>query len=407
MLKPITISLSPNTEKDDISLAFKLIFNPFNWKKGIASRALEEEFKGFLGVNHVFAFNSGRTSLMAILGGLEVKGEVLLQAFTCNAAANPVQWSRLKPVFVDCNENDFNMNPEDLERKISSESRIVMVQHTFGLPADIEKIKRIAKEKNLVLIEDCAHSLGAEYKGEKVGTFGKASFFSFSRDKVISSVYGGIVATNDDELAKKIRNFQKETDSPSSWWIFQQLLHPILMNCFILPTYSFCGKYFLVLFQWLKILSKAVHWKEKKGKIPSYFPKRMPNALALLALNQMKKLDRFNCHRKKISSFYYKKIGSFELPVSFPERENIFLRFSVKSQKAHKIIRRAWDKNILIGDWYTSPVAPDDTQLEKVGYKKGSCPEAERLSKITFNLPTHISIREKEAGKIVDFLKKF
>ena len=89
MIKPISISLSPNIEKDDISLAFKLIFNPFWWKKGIGQRALEEEFKRFLGVRHAFSFNSGRTSLMAILRGLNVKGEVLLQAFTCNATANP------------------------------------------------------------------------------------------------------------------------------------------------------------------------------------------------------------------------------------------------------------------------------------------------------------------------------
>ncbi len=408
MSRPITISLSPNTEKDDISLAFRLIFNPFKWKKGVASRALEEEFKRILGVRHAFAFNSGRASLMAVLYGLDLKGEVLLQAFTCNAAANPIKWSGLKPVFVDSDKDDFNIDPEDLKRKITRESGAVMVQHTFGLPADMEKVEKIARENNLILIEDCAHSLGAEYKKRKVGTFGKASFFSFSRDKVISSVYGGIAVTDDDKTAEKMERFQREAGFPSSFWIMQQLLHPLLMNYLILPTYSFLGKYLLVLFQRLRVLSKAVHRKEKKGEIPSYFPKRMPNALALLALNQLKKLDRFNNHRIRTAGFYYQKLkdSSLKLPFSFPERKNIFLRFTVKSSKAHQIIREAWDRNLLIGDWYASPVAPPDTKLERVCYQKGSCPNAENLSRITFNLPTHINIKEKEAEKVVAFLKK-
>ena len=141
-----------------------------------------------------------------------------------------------------------------------------MVQHTFGMPANMDEIIAFV-EHNLILIEDCAHSLGAEYRGKKVGTFGKAAFFSFSRDKVISSVYGGMVVTNDLPCRKT------STSSGRIWlsiyfWIFQQLLHPILMNYIILPIYNFLdlGKYFLVLSQWLHILSKAVHWKEKRGE---------------------------------------------------------------------------------------------------------------------------------------------
>lgn len=264
---PISISLSPNVEKEDIRLALRLIKSPKDWKEGEKIKEVEKEFKKYLGVKYAISFNSGRSAFLATLNSLNLNkdDEVLLQAFTCNAAANPIIWAGFKPIYVDCNEKTFNIDVEDLKRKITPRSRVVIVQHTFGLPANLDEILEICQKNNLILIEDCAHSLGAEYRGQKVGTFGKAAFFSFSRDKVISSVYGGMVVTNDDSLAKKMREFQEKIDFPSNCWTFQQLLHPILMNYLILPTYSIFGRYILILLQWLHILSKAVHWKEKRG----------------------------------------------------------------------------------------------------------------------------------------------
>lgn len=410
-LKPVSISLSPNTEKDDVWLTWKLIFQPWRFKKGKEIEKLEEEFKKYLGVKYAISFNSGRSAFLAILKSLDLNegDEVLLQAFTCNAAVNPILWANLKPVFVDCDEKTFNIDIEDLKRKITPKSRVIMVQHTFGLPAEVEEILEICPQNNLILIEDCAHSLAATYKGKKVGTFGKTAFFSFSRDKVISSVYGGMVVTNDEVLAKKIKAYQKKIGYPCCCWIFQQLLHPVLMNWLILPTYRILGKYLLILFQWLQILSKAVDFKEKRGRKPGYFPKRLPNALAVLALNQFKKLEKFNHHRQKIAEFYYNELKNtnFELPLNPDEKKQTFLRFTIKHLKAKEIIKKAWEKNLLIGDWYESPIAPHDTKLDKMKYIAASCPKAEKLSKETFNLPTHINISKKEAQKIINFLKTY
>jgi len=429
--RPISISLSPNTEKDDILLAFKLIFRPWLWKTvggetvgGFTSDSLvssevkppmirpiielEEKFKEYLNIKNSISFNSGRSALMAILNslGLDQGAEILLQVFTCNAVVNPILWLGFKPIYVDCDEKTFNIDVEDLKKKITSKSKVIIIQHTFGLPADINEILKICQENNLILIEDCAHSLGATYHDKKVGTFGKVAFFSFSRDKVISSVYGGMVMTNDDELAKKIKEYQEKIGYPSYLWIKQQLLHPIFMSWLILPTYRIFGKYLLILFQWLHILSKAVHWKEKRGRKPCYFPKRLPNALAILALNQFKKLEKFNKYRQEIANFYYNELKgtNFGLP---PASEQIYLRFTIKHPKAHEIIKKAWQKNILIGDWYTTPIAPHDTKPFKMQYLPGSCPKAEKLAKETLNLPTHINISKDDAQKIVDFLKLY
>ncbi len=409
--RPISISLSPNTEKDDIHLAFRLLFQPWKWKKGAAIKKLEEEFKNYLGIKYAFSFNSGRSALMAILNALnlEEKSDILAQAFTCNAATNPIIWAGLNPVYVDCDTNTFNIDTRDIQKKITPKSRAIMVQHTFGLPADMENVLKAAKEKNLFLIEDCAHALGAEFNGRKVGTFGKAAFFSFGRDKIISSVYGGMAVTNDDLLAEKIKLFQEGINYPCICWIEQQLLHPILMNWLIMPTYNFLklGKFLLVIFQKIGILSKAVHSKEKKGKKPCYFPKRLPNGLALLALNQFKKLGKFDKHRQEVANFYYKRLNNsnFELPNNSSNDKHAFLRFTIKNINAHQIIKTAWKENILIGDWYNFPIVPADTNLADLKYQQGSCPTAERLAGMTFNLPTHINISLKDAKEITDFLE--
>lgn len=414
MIKPISISLSPNIEPDDVRLVLKLIFSCWKWKKGKTIKELEDKFKKYIGVKYAFSFNSGRSSFFAILKslGLEKGGEVLLQAFTCNAVPNPILWAELEPVYVDCSTDDFNIDVSDLKAKISLRTKVLVIQHTFGQPCNMDEIMAIVRQNGLILIEDCAHSLGAEFNGQKVGTFGKAAFFSFSRDKVISSVYGGMVVTNDAFLAEKLKKLQNEFGCPSYFWVFQQLLHPVLLNFIILPIYNFLdlGKIFLVLSQRFHILSKAVHWKEKRGVMPNYFPKALPNALAIVALNQFGKLERFNEHRKQIAEFYYQELKntSFILSPKMAEGKNVFLRFTIKHPKAHEIIYDAWqNQNILIGDWYTTPIAPADTRLDQMGYKVGNCPTAEKLSKITLNLPTHINISRKDAERIVSFLKQW
>jgi len=424
--RPISISLSPNVEKDDVKLALNLLIRPWKWKLGKEIKILEEEFAKFIGVKYAISFNSGRSSLFAILQSLkevdrlEKNSNVLLQAFTCNASINPVLWAGLNPIYVDCSQEDFNMDIDDLTLRLASlaqggqRPKALIVQHTFGQPANMKEVVEIAKNNNLILIEDCAHSLGASYNGKLTGTFGRAGFFSFSRDKIISSVYGGMAVTNDDNLAQALRQIQGKMSFPNLFWIMQQLLHPILLYFIILPFYNFLnlGKVFLIFAQITHILSKAVNWKEKQGSMPDYFPRALPNALAILALNQFTKLDKFYNHRKKLYEFYVKELAGtkFVYPsfAKTSEGRASYLRFSIKHPDAHKIIYDAWHKeNILIGDWYTTPIAPFDTSLKKMHYKEGDCLNAEILAETTLNLPTHINITQKDADKIINFLKKY
>ena len=429
MCKPISTSLSPNTEKDDIGLALKLLFHPFCWQKGRGKNyaiaqflprgnfveLVEEEFKKYLGIKYAVSFNSGRSGLMAILEAMEIKesDEILLQAFTCNSAVNPILKRGANPVFVDI-DGTLNLNPEDLKRKITPRSKAVMVQHNFGWPARIEEISKIARENNLFLIEDCAHSLGAKFKGRFCGTFGEAAFFSFGRDKIISSVFGGMAVTNNEKIGERLRVFQEKLDYPANCWIFQQLLHPVLMNWKVMPAFAihpFLGRMVLGVFHQLSVLSKAVYKKEKKGKIPAQFPKRLPNALAILALNQFRKLDRFNAHRREIADFYIRELYGFNLPLAKSQEgiEPTFMRYPVLIKKeTGGILKEARKRKIYLDDgWRKSIVIPPDTDIGEMRYVSGSCPEAEKVAKSILNLPTHINISKKEAQKIVEFIKRY
>ena len=418
--KPISTSLSPNTEKDDIDLALKLLSQPKQWKhyeNTSRSVELEEEFKKYLGVKYAFSFNSGRSAFLAILEVLKIaKGnEVLLQAFTCNAAVNPILERGAEPVFVDI-DNTINMDPGDLKKKITSRSKAAMVQHNFGWPAKIDEILKITKKHNLYLIEDCAHSLGAKFKGKFCGTFGDAAFFSLGRDKIISSVFGGMAVTNNEKLAEKIKEFQEKIDYPSNFWIFQQLLHPILVNYLVIPAYGLganLGRIILGLFHKLSILSKAVYREEKKGKIPKYFPKRLPNTLSILGLNQFRKLGRLNEHRRETANFYQKELKNtnFILPLGKIEqdRTSTFMRYPILMNfDTDEILKKARKRKIYLNDgWRKRPIVPPDTNLEKMKYKLGSCPRTEKIAETILNLPTHINISKKDAQKIVDFLKTY
>ena len=229
---------------------------------------------------------------------------------------------------------------------------------------------------------------------------------------MISSVYGGMATTNSDQVAQQLRKAQADFGMPNVFWTLQQILHPILMYCIVLPLYKFLdlGKIFLIISQWLHVLSKAVSWQEKRGQKPDYFPKALPNALAAMAWHQFKKLETFNINREKMAEFYYNELvgGAFGLPPKDQKGRSIFLRFSVTHPKAHEIIYEAWHKeNILLGDWYTSVIAPWDTRLDKMAYKLGFCKNAENLAQKTLNLPTHINVSMEDAQRVVTFLKKW
>ncbi|MBI2514710.1 aminotransferase class V-fold PLP-dependent enzyme [Candidatus Wolfebacteria bacterium] len=410
--KPIFVYISPNAQLDDIWLALKLIFSPWRWGKGEAIQEFTEKFKKYLGAKSAFVFDSGRTSFYAILESLNLKegDEILVQALNCTAAVNPILWAGAKPIYVDIEQGDYNMSPDDLLRKISSRSKAVIMQHTFGFPAKVDEILEIAKKNNLVVIEDVAHALGAEYKNKKLGSFGDAAFFSFGRFKIISTVSGGAAIAKNPEIRKGLKKFYESYNLPSRFWIFQQLFHPVFL-AIAKPLYNVfsMGKVLVVLAKKLNLISLTVYPDEKQGGSPGFGPWRMPNALTILGLNQLEKLEEYNDDRRALAQLYEDEFQSYEAK---PRKigKSVFLYFPIQlknRETADSLIEAARKQGIYLEDWPgRSVIGPIGTNLEKIKYKLGSCPVAEETAMKVVVLPTSPNTRKKDVKRVIDFIKE-
>lgn len=412
MKRPIAISLSPNTERDDVLLALRLLLKPIGWFDFTQTEILEQKFSALFGREYrALAVNGGRSAEYLILKTLGVGGgdEVVVQALTCVAVPNSVAWTLAKPVYADVGDN-FNISTEDLREKLSERTKAIIVQHSFGIPADISAIRKsFPKRKRIPIIEDCALALGATLNGKKVGTLGDVAFFSFGRDKVISSVFGGMILCKKGKFYESLKKERDQMNYPSPFWLIQQLLHPIIFSL-ALPVYNFgfgkygLGKIIIYFSQKLKLISKAVNKEEERGVRPKVYPLKMPGALSVLALNQLNKLQRFNKHRMKISKLYLNELKNTDFRLPPKTKGSIWVRYPIVTNDMKKIFEKCKSQGILLGDWYKLPVVPV-ANLGQVGYLQGSCKKAERLAGKILNLPTYPTLSLNDARRVVSLVK--
>ena len=414
--QPIASAFAPNYTLTDVFIAIKYLFFPWNWAKlqnGKYRRKLERRFCEFMDCRWAIGFDSGRSGLYAILKCLEIEkdDEIILQAFTTVALPNVITLCGAKPVYIDIEKNTYNINPEKIAEKITSKTKAIVVQHTFGNPVEMDRIMEIVKKHNLYLIEDCAHSLGSEYQGKKMGTFGDAAFFSFGRDKVISSVSGGMVITSNSELGQKIKEFKNKISYPKKSLIMRQLLHPIITFVSLKMYYFFSiGKIIMYLSSNTEIITKAYTKEEKASKKPENFPAKMPNALAKIAFHQMKLINKFNNHRRDVAKLYEERLvddKSVELPKISSGSKNVFLWYTILVENKKALIKKANKRGIILGDWFPQVVGPIEVDIAKAGYRKGECPIAEKVSSKCVNLPTHHNISIEDAEKVAKVVNDY
>jgi len=376
-------------------------------------RLLEKDFERLFPKFGAVSFLTGRAALLAILKslGIDKSDEVLLQAFTCVVVPNAIIKAGAVPVYADIKKDSFNMDPRDLAKKITPKSRAIIVQHTFGYPAEMEKILILARKHQLKIIEDCAHGINIDFRGKKLGMFGEAAFFSFGRDKVISSTFGGMAIFKNAKLTSKVRDYQKTLPLPPRFWLVQQLFYPIIFTL-LLPVYNFfsLGKIILVFCQFLKLLSWPVEEAEKKGFFPKHLLAPLPNGLAVLARLQLKRLKEFNDQRKKITQFYIQKLK--DLPVGLPRyqiKKKIIplLRFTIKTTPAQELFEFAKKRGVVLNNWYYPSISPVGVDYQAVGYHPEKCPVAEEVAPTVVNLPTHPKMDIKKAKKVVKIIKEF
>jgi dTDP-4-amino-4,6-dideoxygalactose transaminase len=202
----LTIPLVDHRELEEISKVLQTGF----YTQGPKVAEFEEKIADLVGSEHAFAMSSCTTALHLALHSLELKpgDEVLVADFTFPATANIVVTEGLTPVLVDINLDTFTMNPADLESKITEKSRVIIPVHAFGCSADMNPIQKIADKYNLHIIEDAACALATTYYGKYCGTMGTLGCFSFHPRKAITTGEGGMIVTDQETLAKKIKIFR-------------------------------------------------------------------------------------------------------------------------------------------------------------------------------------------------------
>lgn len=292
---PLCIPYTGQEEKD----AVNEVIDSGWYAHGPKNHEFEEGFTNYLGVKHAFSMNSCTSALHLAVEGLGITGEVILPSFTFVASANAIITGGAKPVFADICYDTCNIDPESIESMITPETEAIMPVHYAGQSANMGLIMELAAKHGLRVIEDSAETIGGTYQGKMTGTF-DIGCFSFYPTKNLTTGEGGMLTTNDDELAHKVKAL---------------LAHGIDKT-----TYERENR------------EKA--WYRSASRIGYNF--RMSNILAAIGVEQLKKLPEMNTKRRNIASRLtaaLAEIPEIVAPVERPENKHVYQMYTVRVQE--------------------------------------------------------------------------
>lgn len=390
----------------DCLVALRYLAAPRRRVRGPAIAEYERAFARQVGVRHAYSFSSGRVALYGLLRVLEIGhgDEVLLQVPTHIVVANAIRYTGARPVYVDCRLDTYTMDLEQAERRITPRTKALLLQHTFGIPADLDAALALARRHGLVLIEDCVHALGATYDGRQVGSFGQAAFFSTEETKTISSTMGGMAVTDDPEVAARLREFQATCAWPSASLVARYLLKLVVYHLFTQP---YIHRYTRPIYLFLRrsprthLAPGATPGEEQHGVRPPNYEQRLSNGQAAVALRQLGGLETNLAHRRAVADAYRAHLAErgFDTPRPPAKAEPAFVRYPVWAPDRPAAMRTAAPHAVL-GQWFNS-VLEEAASPAHGDYESGSCPRAEAAAEHLVNLPTHPRVQAGDIEAIV------
>ncbi len=373
----------------------------------------ESAFAKQFGFDCAFSFWKGRVALYAILKAMCVGpgDEVVLPGYTCVMDVNPIKYLGARPVYVDIEPDTFNMNVELLSGKISSKTKAIIAQHTYGYTCEMDGIMKIADQNGIPVIEDCCLAFGSKYKGKTAGKFGKAAYFSFQWNKPYTTGLGGMVITNDAELAGKIETLRaNEMCAPSGKETIMLAAQLAVYRLFIYPrTTAFIQTVFRYLTKKGLVVGSSGVSEFKPVKSDDFF-KGISSVQARSGFRQLKKSQQNIAQRRKMAEFYdhlLEKKGWSARRYDASIMEPVMVRYPVRIAEKDKALAEAAKAGIELGSWFECPLHPIETPLAAYDYEVGMCPEAEKASMEVVNLPLHPRVNEKVAEKTVEFITSF
>lgn len=332
--------------------------------KGGYIQKFENAFADYVGAEYSTAVCNGTVAihLAMVALGIGVGDEVIVPTLTYIASANPIVYRGASPVFVDSDIKTWQMNPDDIEAKITDKTKAIVVVHLYGYPCDMDRIMQIAGKYNLYVIEDCAEAIGTYYKGKHVGTFGDIGTFSFFGNKTITCGEGGMVVTNNPAISDRLVHFKGQGLAK-----FREYWHDVI-------GYNY----------------------------------RMTNIQAAIGFAQFEKINKFLEKKQQIAGWYQK--GLANLPVTFHKE----VTDDVKSSY--------WMCSILIDDFKerdslrdylkskgveTRPVFYPIHTMPMYSSKFHKHPIAENIASRGINLPSYPLLEKEDVDYICSVIKEF
>lgn len=360
--------------------------------------ALEHHFKA-----SAYTFSNGREALLAVLKALKLQSgdEVIMPAYTCIVVPNAVIAAGGTPVYCDIEPRSLQMNKAELTKKITSRTKVIICQHTFGLEEDTAGIKQLCSNTNIHVIEDCAHNFDST--NSSIGTKGDSIVLSFGRDKAISGVAGGAIIVRNPSVAHAVEQQAVKAKKRSLWHIAKLIHYPLWYTAAKRLWNIGLGKPYLALLAKLQLFPKIVTTTERNGHM-SPIAYVLPNACAILALQQWSQRRIINNHRTTLTKWYKTHIS--QLPQSIEVGSHSLQKFPLLIKNRDAVVATLKQKDIYLQDgWSGSTINPPSSAIHSVGYITGSCPNAEYVGAHIVSLPTHIHTSIQQAAVVVDAIQ--
>jgi dTDP-4-amino-4,6-dideoxygalactose transaminase len=391
----------------------KIVSGAFRRGEAVSGPAIEEfetEFAKFHRLEYATATSFGRMAFHYILRALNLPpgSEIIFPALTFWVVPEIARRNGLRPVFVDVDPSTFNLDPAKVEAALTERTRAIVPTHLYGLPCAISELMKLAEKYDLLVIEDCAQAVGARYRGQRAGTFGTASFFSFQLLKGINTYGGGMVLTNDVALARSVRA-QALREPPQSLPDLARRFATgygarvaVSPKAFMFWGYplqaavSLLGHHDLSRYVWEKI--------RPLDRFPRTYHQRYSNVQALLGLRGLANLDRHNERCREHAAQYTRGLidcRNMQTPRVPVDLEHVFYQYCVYTSDAARLSQWAIRRGIDIETTHVD-VCPKLKLFEEF---RAECPGAEATEK-ALQLPVYSLLRESDIERVLRVVRE-
>jgi len=394
--------------KENLFAFVSTYFRQDQQKRKLVSQ-FESVFAEYIGVEYGIAVSCGKIALYLCLKALGSKkgDEIIVPAYTVPEVIDVIVISGLRPIFVDINLQDGNMDVSLIEGRIGKHTKFILMTHIYGNPCDVDKILEIAKKYNLEVIEDAAQACGAEYKEKKIGSFGKIGYFSFGILKNFNTLGGAMIVTNDYNHVLLIRNLINNFGVMRKKELLKRLLttlmlsfftHPLIFAMFVYPMLSIKGflkKEKINTFFESKVLSMAML---NRLKI------RFTAEQAAIGLVQINNIDRLNAEKIKKAKLLNAELSSIDAVGIFKEKigiKNIYLNYVIRINNREKLVKHLFKHGIDVAQGNVVSCA----SLKRFSEFYCDCPNSKRLDEQNLYLPIYSPLKTGHIREMAQLIK--